>query len=94
MFENDGVEFFCSPGHTADSSSCYDSVDRALFVGDNVEEPLHYENADDLGNYTQTLKQYLALDASIIVASHGGIISNDFVKITLDYIETVLWNKE
>ena len=93
VFEKDGVEFFHSPGHTADSSSCYDRVDRVLFVGDNVEEPLHYENSDDLGDYTRTLNHYLELDASWTVANHGGIISNNFVKTTLEFVETALINK-
>ncbi|MFA6075628.1 MAG: MBL fold metallo-hydrolase [Negativicutes bacterium] len=94
VFEKDGVEFFHSPGHTADSSSCYDRVGRILFVGDNVEDPLHYESTDDLGDYAQTLKHYLELDTSCIIASHGGVISKNFVKTTLDSIETLLLNKK
>jgi len=90
VFENDGVEFFHSPGHTADSSSCYDRVDRILFVGDNVEDPLHYENADDLRDYVQTLKNYLKLDAKYIVTSHGGVSDNKFVQSTLERVKTIL----
>ncbi|MHA1666582.1 MAG: MBL fold metallo-hydrolase, partial [Candidatus Thorarchaeota archaeon] len=43
-FEKDGVEFFHTPGHTLDSASCYDMVDKILFVGDNVESPFPYLN--------------------------------------------------
>ena len=92
-FEEDGIEFFHSPGHTADSSSCYDRVDRVLFVGDNVEEPLHYENTDDLGDYTRTLNHYLELDAKHIVTSHGGLNDNKFVQSTLEHIVTLLSKK-
>ncbi|MHA1365628.1 MAG: MBL fold metallo-hydrolase [Candidatus Heimdallarchaeota archaeon] len=41
-YEKENVLFFHSPGHTEDSSSCYDSKNKVLFAGDNVEYPFPY----------------------------------------------------
>ncbi|MHA1447095.1 MAG: MBL fold metallo-hydrolase, partial [Candidatus Heimdallarchaeaceae archaeon] len=35
VFEDEGVEFYHSPGHTLESSSCFDHKEKILFVGDN-----------------------------------------------------------
>nr|MDO8112161.1 MBL fold metallo-hydrolase [Candidatus Sigynarchaeota archaeon] len=74
-FPNEGIEFFHSPGHTADSSSCYDSIDKVLFTGDNVEDPIPCLTESDLDTYVKTLDAYLELDIEHVVVGHGTIIA-------------------
>jgi cyclase len=64
------VEFFHSPGHTGDSASCLDQIDRVLFVGDNLESPFPQINLLNLKEWQASLEEYLKIDPSIIVSSH------------------------
>ena len=85
-FEEDGVEFFHTPGHTQDSSSCYDRIDKVLLVGDNVELPLPYLYWNDLDRYLETLKSYLAVDVQRIIAGHHIRVTLEIIKANMDYI--------
>lgn len=69
-FIEEGVEFFYTPGHTGDSSSCYDSVDHVLLPGDNLEAPYPYINLINLKEYTQSLEEYKRLEAKVIIPGH------------------------
>jgi glyoxylase-like metal-dependent hydrolase (beta-lactamase superfamily II) len=69
-FAEDGVEFFYTPGHTGDSSSCFDSVDGVLLPGDNLEAPYPYVNLLNLKEYVQSLEEYTRLDTKVIIAGH------------------------
>ena len=69
-FMEEGVEFFYTPGHTGDSSSCYDSVDHVLLPGDNLEAPYPYVNLLNLKEYTQSLEEYKRLEAKVIIPGH------------------------
>jgi glyoxylase-like metal-dependent hydrolase (beta-lactamase superfamily II) len=69
-FMEEGVEFFYTPGHTGDSSSCYDSLDRILLPGDNLEAPYPYVNLLNLKEYTQSLEEYKRLEAKVIIPGH------------------------
>jgi len=87
IFEDDGVEFFYSPGHTIDSASCYDKREKILFVGDNVESDLPYVNSLDFDTYISTLEDYLARDWTHLVAGHDPIQTDDaLVRSNLDYL--------
>jgi glyoxylase-like metal-dependent hydrolase (beta-lactamase superfamily II) len=69
-FVEDRVELFYTPGHTGDSSSCYDSVDKVLLPGDNLEAPYPYVNLLNLKEYTQSLDKYTKLEARVIIPGH------------------------
>lgn len=86
-FPNDRVEFFHTPGHTEDSSSCVDQVDGVLFVGDNLESPIPQLASLELETYVDTLERYLELDARIIIAAHDGVLPDDsLLRSNLDYV--------
>ncbi|HBE73203.1 MAG TPA: Zn-dependent hydrolase, partial [candidate division Zixibacteria bacterium] len=85
-FEDDGVEFFHTPGHTEDSSSCYDRVDGVLLAGDNVELPLPYLYWDKLGRYLETLEGYLKLGASRVIAGHHPLVTGDIIGGNMEYL--------
>ena len=76
FFPYDKIEFFYSPGHTIDSSSCYDAIDKVLFVGDNVESPIPYLNHANFEEYLNTLNNYLMMDWKFIVAGHDSILTD------------------
>ncbi|MHA2078487.1 MAG: MBL fold metallo-hydrolase [Candidatus Thorarchaeota archaeon] len=69
-FPEEDVTFFYTPGHTIDSASCYDEVDKIVFVGDNVESPLPYVYNTNLAQFSETLKSYRDMDWNVMIASH------------------------
>ncbi|MHA1882252.1 MAG: MBL fold metallo-hydrolase [Candidatus Thorarchaeota archaeon] len=77
IFEGEGVEFYYSPGHTVDSASCYDSKDRVLFVGDNIETPIPYVNNLEFETYIATLDEYLTRDSRAVIAGHDPVQRDD-----------------
>lgn len=86
-FEEEGVRFFHTPGHSLDSSSCFDEKDGVLFVGDNVENPVPYLNHPNFDQYIQTLEYFLELDWKLIIAGHDKPLKNsDLVKKNIDYL--------
>ena len=88
IFEDDGVEFFHSPGHTIDSASCYDQKDRILFVGDNIESNAPYVNSLDFDTYIATLENYLNRDWTHIIPGHDPPQSNDnLIRSNLNYLK-------
>ncbi|NWF95856.1 MAG: MBL fold metallo-hydrolase [Candidatus Thorarchaeota archaeon] len=64
------IEFFFTPGHTHDSSSCYDALDRVIVVGDNIETPIPYVNEDNLDQYISSIESCLVLNSACIISGH------------------------
>lgn len=94
-FEDEGIAFFYSPGHSVDSASCYDFIDNTLFVGDNVDDPIPtYMSWDKLSKYKQTLEHYIKINADNIVQSHGKVANNRIIKKNLDYIKKLINNSD
>ena len=88
IFEDDGVEFYHSSGHTIDSSSCYDRRDKVLFVGDNVESNLPYVNSLDFDIYISSLEEYLSRDWTHLVPGHDPVQTDDsLVRSNIDYLK-------
>jgi cyclase len=88
VFADEGVEFWHTPGHTEDSSSCFDHVDGTLFVGDNVELPLPYVTGLDFASYAVTLEEYIHRNAKAIIAGHAeAVLDAGALRICLKYIK-------
>jgi glyoxylase-like metal-dependent hydrolase (beta-lactamase superfamily II) len=89
-FVEDGVEFFYTPGHTGDSASCFDSVDRVLLAGDNLEAPFPYVNLLNLKEYIQSLEEYKRLGAETIIPGHDPPQRDSaLLDANLDYLRNV-----
>lgn len=87
FFEEEGVEFYHTPGHTEDSSSCFDHIDEVLFVGDNLETPLPYIRILDIPEYVATLEEYLEREPVIILSGHDDVMFTDeILKENLNYL--------
>ena len=94
MFPEDGIEFYHTPGHTEDSSSCYDHVDGVLFVGDNLESPYPYIRILNIEDYVETLKEYLTRGAKFVVSGHDDLMKDDqLIKSNQDYLQKLSLNQ-
>lgn len=88
IFEDDGVEFFHTPGHTIDSSSCYDHREKILFVGDNIESNAPYVNSLDFDTYISTLEDYLTREWTHIIPGHDPVQTDaTLIQSNLNYLK-------
>lgn len=85
-FNDDGVKFFHSPGHTQDSSSMIDMEEKILFAGDNIESPIPYLNYNNLDKYLETLEGYLKMDDVRIIAGHCHEIDRGLIEENIEYV--------
>lgn len=85
-FPDDGFEIFHTPGHTADSTSCLDTVDGVLFAGDNIESPLPYLIGEDLNEYASTLGRYLDLKPGRFLSGHDENPDEGLIRQNLQYV--------
>lgn len=91
--ENEGVEFIYAPGHTIDSSLCFDQRDSILYVGDLVEYPIPYLDDYNLQLYIKTLMYIKAFPATFKLSAHSGIINNKLIDRNISYIQGILDGK-
>jgi len=88
IFEDDRVEFFHTPGHTIDSSSCYDHREKILFVGDNIESNAPYVNSLDFDTYISTLEDYLTQEWTHIIPGHDPVQTDaTLIQSNLEYLK-------
>ena len=88
VFENEDVEFFHTPGHTEDSASCYDRVDKILLVGDSLVSPLPSINWYNLDVFIETLQSYKEIDFNKIILAHEIVLEDTkFIDETIEYIK-------
>ncbi len=90
-FPEDGIDIFHAPGHTPDHLSAYDSIDKVLIVGDNLESPMPYITETITTPYVDTLNQYKAIDWNHLILGHGEIqTSPELLHSNLDYIQNFM----
>ena len=87
-FPEDGISLFHTPGHSPDSISVYDAVDKTLYTADSfgVSDGVAYlwgENPDDYARMIETYKQY---DFTTCILSHGEPQTREVIQ----YLETAL----
>ncbi|MFW9969412.1 MAG: MBL fold metallo-hydrolase [Candidatus Odinarchaeota archaeon] len=88
IFSEDNVEFFYSPGHSEDSASCYDKVDKVLYIGDNLVDPFPVITWHRLDKYLKTLENLCKIETNAIILGHNRILKDiSFIRETMDYIE-------
>jgi cyclase len=88
-FIDEKVDIFHSPGHTEDSSSCFDLESNILFVGDNVEDPIPYirSDLDGVTEYVETLELYNMLEFDKLIPGHGPISNKKLLQQNLEYLK-------
>jgi len=87
-FVEDKIEFNYTPGHTGDSASCWDPIDRVLFTGDNIESPIPQVNLLNLKEWQQSLEEYLKIEPKIVICGHSTILEGTgLIQETLMYLK-------
>ncbi|KUO73025.1 MAG: hypothetical protein APF77_20335 [Clostridia bacterium BRH_c25] len=89
-FEEDEIEFIYAPGHTIDSSMCFDRKDSVVFAGDLLEHPLPFLNHHDLRAYLHSMEIINSYSAEVILSAHSGIVNEDLLKGNIDYVRCLL----
>ena len=73
-FPADDITIFTSPGHTADSISVYDGVDKVLYAGDNIgdteDTPVPYIETS-LEIFRDLIATYQGYDFTTCVSGHN-----------------------
>jgi len=87
--EDEEIEFIYAPGHTIDSSLCFDRRDSVLFVGDLVEFPIPYLDYYHLDTFIKTLEFIKQFPAKIKLSAHSGIINEELIERNLSYIQGI-----
>jgi glyoxylase-like metal-dependent hydrolase (beta-lactamase superfamily II) len=88
-FNDEEVEFIHAPGHTIDSSICFDRKDGVLYIGDLVEDPIPYLDYEELDIYIKTLEMLIDFPSDIMVSGHSGVITRDIIRSNIRYIRMV-----
>ncbi len=79
-FPDDRIRLIFTPGHTLDSISVLDEVERVINVGDNIGDTVDeivpcIETAKEV--YVNTLLRYQALDIRSCVSGHNIVLGKD-----------------
>ena len=73
-FPDDGVSMFHTPGHSPDSISIYDAVDKILYAGDNIgdtEEEIVPWIDTDLETFRRLIEIYKQYDFECCISGHN-----------------------
>lgn len=89
-FADEGVSFVHTPGHSADSASCIDTVDRIIFAGDLLESPIPCLGWHRLDEYLRTLDWLLGMsETHTILSSHSGEADRRLIEANAEYVKSV-----
>ncbi len=86
-FEEDGIRLVFTPGHTVDSISVFDEVDRILNAGDNIgDTPEEIVPSLDCpkGEYIKTLEIYENMSFLKCVSGHNEVVGSDVIGRIMD----------
>jgi len=72
-FPEDCVSVFHTPGHTEDSVSMYDEIDKVLYTGDNfgVKDGEAHFWGEDLAEFRRLIDCYKQYDFDVCVSGHS-----------------------
>jgi glyoxylase-like metal-dependent hydrolase (beta-lactamase superfamily II) len=79
-FPDDKIRLFYTPGHTKDSISVLDEVEKIINVGDNIGDTVEeivpcIETTKEV--YENTLLRYMALDIESCVSGHNIVLGKE-----------------
>lgn len=93
IFEEDDIEFIYTPGHTICSATCYDRIDKVVYVGDLIEYPIPVINDLNIEAYIKSLEIIKGLNSKAIITSHSKIVSHDLIDEHIKYLYDVISGK-
>ena len=82
-FPEEGIAIFYTPGHTDDSISIYDAVDRVLYTGDNfgVSNGAAQFWTKDIQSSQRLIEIYKKYDFNICIPSHSAPQTREIIKL-------------
>ena len=86
-FEKDKLTLWHTPGHTADSISLWDAVDRVLVAGDNLERPCPVMQWNRIDLYENSLKDYLKLPIQFVITGHTDVETIGLIEENLNWLK-------
>jgi len=95
-FPEDGISLYHTPGHSPDSISIYDAVDKVLYAGDEIgdteDEIIPWINTD-METMQRTIDFFKTIDFDICISGHN----KPQTKAVLAHMEAALpdtWKKQ
>lgn len=89
IFPEEHIEIFYSKGHSLDSISIYDSEERILYGGDNIEKPIPHIQSKDIKSYIETLDNYLKMEIDIVLGGHILVEDKSIIVENKLYLENI-----
>lgn len=80
------LKIIYTPGHSNDCISIEDTLNHAIYVGDNLEKPLIQLDSNDIDTYIKTLLSY---NSKSIYASHTLNITHQDICNTIYYLKNI-----
>ncbi len=90
VFEDIGIEFIYAPGHTIDSTICFDKDEKNVYVGDLLEKPIPILSYLHLDKYIDSLELIKRLKPNIIITTHSNIVSETLIDEHILYLKDVM----
>lgn len=89
-FPEDKIRIIYTPGHTIDSISVIDEIDKVINVGDNIGDTI-----DDIipslkcekEQYIDTLLKYKKIDFDLCVSGHNIVLDKEVIEIILSMLD-------
>ena len=95
-FPEDGISLFHTPGHTPDSISIYDAVDKVLYAGDNIgdtDDEIVPWIGTDMETMQSTISIFKQYDFEICLSGHNKPQGPD-VLARMEAALTEAWKKQ
>lgn len=89
-FVEDGLELFYSKGHTIDGICIYDSIDKKLYVGDNIGDDDEYivpQLENSVKEYLKALNEMKKYDFDYLLSGHNRVQPKSFIDLIIQELE-------
>lgn len=89
-FSEDKIRIIYTPGHTPDSISVIDEVDKVINVGDNIGDDMEYilpSLATDIEIYRNTIRAYQKLDVDYCISGHNKVVGKEIFAMLISETE-------
>lgn len=95
-FPGDGISIFHTPGHSADSISIYDAVEKVLYTGDNIgdtEKNIVPWIGTDHETFRRLIETYKKYDFDFCISGHNKPQKKD-VLTRMEFALDDAWKKQ
>ena len=89
-FPNDGIKIFYTPGHSIDSISVYDEIDKVMYAGDNIgdtNDSIIPKINTDLETFKSLIDTYKKYDFNLCISGHNKPQEKNVISIMENFLE-------